>query len=195
METDKKILTILLKDAFITHTATSLSNQLKMSRWGTWKIIKKLEEDELIIYNKIGLGKTGTKSIMLNWDNILLEKVLAFSLTQEALKYRRWRYNFSDLEKEIDFLILFGSILHSSKEANDVDLMGVANKKKFVKIDNTLLKIQETQTKKIHATSLTKKEFEKELKGKNKAFIDALKKGIILFGQENFIKFMRGLQK
>ena len=38
-------------------------------------------------------------------------------------------------------------------------------------------------------------EFENELKRKNKAFIDAIKKGIILFGQENFIKFMRGLQK
>ena len=195
METDKHILAILLKDLSITHTATSLSKQLKMSRWGTWKTIKKLEEDELIIYNKVGLGKTGTKSIMLNWDNVLLEKILAFSLTQEALRYRRWRYNFSDLEKEVDFLILHGSILHSPKEANDIDLIGIINKGKPAKIDTTLLRIQETQTKKIHAINFTKKEFENELKSKNKAFIDAIKKGVILFGQENFIKFMMGLQK
>ena len=195
METDKHILAILLKDLSITHTATSLSKQLKMSRWGTWKTIKKLEEDELIIYNKVGLGKTGTKSIMLNWDNVLLEKILAFSLTQEALRYRRWRYNFSDLEKEVDFLILHGSILHSPKEANDIDLIGIINKGKPAKIDTTLLRIQETQTKKIHAINFTKKEFENELKSKNKAFIDAIKKGVILFGQENFIKFMRGLQQ
>src|SRR3989344_4757423 len=145
METDKHILTILLKDLSTTHTATSLSKQLKMSRWGTWKIIKKLEEDELVIYNKIGSGKTGTKSIMLNWNNVLSEKALAFSLTQEALKYSRWRYNFSDLEKVVDFLILFGSILHSSKAANDIDMIGVVNKNKFIKIDNLLLRIQETQ--------------------------------------------------
>ncbi len=195
METDKHILTILLKDISTIHTATSLSKQLKMSRWGTWKILKKLEEDELIIFNKIGSGKTGIKSIRLNWDNVLLEKVLAFSLTQEALKYRRWRYNFSDLEKEVDFLILHGSILHSQKEANDIDLIGIVNKKKLAKIDTILIRIQETQAKKIHAIQFTKKELKKELKNRNKAFIDALKKGIILFGQENFIKFIRGLQK
>ena len=195
METDKHILTILLKDIFRTHTATSLSKHLKMSRWGTWKILKKLEEDELIISNKIGSGKTGTQSIMLNWDNVLLEKVLAFSLTKEALKYRRWRHNFSDLEKEVDFLILYGGILHSSKEANDIDLIGVANEKKLAKIDNILLRIQETQARKIHAIQFTKKELKKELKNKNKAFIDAIKKGIILFGQENFIKFIGDLQK
>ncbi|MBW2975590.1 hypothetical protein KY366_07760 [Candidatus Woesearchaeota archaeon] len=195
METDKHILTILLKDISTTHTATSLSKHLKMSRWGTWKILKRLAEDELIIFNKIGSGKTGTQSIMLNWDNVLLEKVLAFSLTQEALKYRRWRYNFSDLEKEVDFLILHGSILHFPKEANDIDLIGIVNKKKLAKIDTILLRIQQTQIKKIHAIQFIKKEFKRELKSKNQAFIDALKKGIILFGQENFIKFIRELQK
>lgn len=195
METDKHILTILLKDAFRTHTATSLSKQLKMSRWGTWKILKKLEEDELILSNKIGSGKTGTQIIMLNWDNVLLEKSLALSLTQEALKYRRWRYDFSGLEKEVDFLILYGSILHSSKESNDIDLIGIANEGKLSKIDSILLRIQETQAKKIHAIQFTKKELKKELSNKNKAFIDAIKKGIILFGQENFIKFIRDMQK
>ena len=37
---------------------------------------------------------------------------------------------------------------------------------------------------------LEKLEFKDELKKQNKAYIDALKKGIILFGQDNFIKFI-----
>ena len=49
--------------------------------------------------------------------------------------------------------------------------------------------------KKIHLIDLTESEFSQELKRPNKAYVDALKKGIILFGQENFIKFIRGLEK
>ena len=43
----QKIMNILLKD-LSSHTATSLSKDLKMSRWGLWKILKKLEKDKLI---------------------------------------------------------------------------------------------------------------------------------------------------
>ena len=194
METIKKqkVLTILLKD-ISNHTATSLSKELKMSRWGIWKIIKKLEEDELIMLDKVGTGKTGIRRINLNWNNVLMEKILAFSLTQEALKYKRWRYDFADLEKEVDFLILYGSILHSPREANDIDIMGVA--KKLTKIGNIILNIQKVQTKKIHSINLTQKEFKQELEKPNKVYLDAVKKGIILFGQEKFIKFIKELQK
>ncbi len=192
--TSQKIVTILLKD-ISSHTATSLSKELKMSRWGIWKVIKKLEKDELVILDQIGAGKTSVQKIKLNWDNALIEKILAFSLTQEALKYKRWRYNFADLEKEVDFLILYGSILHSPGEAKDIDIMGVAKEKKLIKIENITLKIQEIQAKKIHSINLTQKEFKQELEKPNKVYLDAIKKGVILFGQEKFIKFIKGLQR
>ncbi|MBL7147514.1 MAG: hypothetical protein ISS82_01685 [Nanoarchaeota archaeon] len=199
METIKntahKIVTILLKD-FSSHTATSLSKEFKMSRWGIWKILKKLEKDELIILDQIGTGKTSIQRIKLNWDNVLIEKILAFSLTQEALKHKRWRYDFADLEKEVDFLILYGGVIYSQREAKDIDIIGIVSKeKKMVKIGDIVLKIQETQSKKIHSINLTQKEFKQELKKPNKAYLDAVKKGVILFGQENFIKFIKTLQK
>lgn len=198
METIKKhvqsIMLILLKDFSVVHTATSLAKELKMSRWGVWKILKKLEEEGLIILNPINSGKTSTNIIKLNWDNILVEKNLALSLTQEALKHKKWISNFADLEKEVDFLILYGSILQSPKEAGDIDILGVSNEKNLSKIGNIILKIQEIQNKKIHSINFTQKEFKQELKKPNKAFIDAIKKGIILFRQEKFIKFIRELQ-
>lgn len=184
---------ILLKD-LSSHTATSLSKELKMSRWGTWKILKKLEKDKLIEIKPIGMGKTSTSIIKLNWDNVLAEKNLALSLTQEALNYKRWVYNFSNLQEEVDFLILYGSILYT-EEANDIDVLGVAKENKFAQIDDMIVKIQQTQNKKIHFINLTQKEFKQELKKPNKAYLDAIRKGIILFGQENFIRFVKELQK
>lgn len=196
METDKtraKLLIIILKNISTKQTITSLAEETKMSRPGIWKLLKKLKKDELIEIEQIGKGKTSMQIIKLNWKNILLERTLILYLTQEAVNYERWRVNFSELEKYADFLILYGSILHSPKEANDIDIIGVVSKKKnFSGINEIISKIQRTQLKKLHSLNFTNVEFKEELRKPNKAFVDAIKKGIILFGQEKFIKFMRG---
>jgi len=188
METDKKILKILLKEFSINHTITSLSKEAGISRVGAWKLLKKLEKGDLISLSQIGTGKTSVRKISLNWNSQIIEKKLALALTEEAVKNQRWINNFKDIENKVDFLIIYGSILHSQKEANDIDIIGITNK--FLEVEKSINNIQKTQLKKIHAINLTEKEFKEELK-KNKAFIDAVKKGVILFGQEKFIKFVK----
>lgn len=189
----EKILLILLKDFSSSHTITSFSKSLRASRVGIWKILKKLEADELITLNPVGKGKTSIFTIKPNWNNIVLEKKLELYLTQESQKQKRWQFNFKDLKSKVNFLILYGSMLHSPKEANDIDIVGVADKKRIGKIGSIILNIQRTQIKKIHSINFTPKEFKEELKKPNKAFTEAVKKGTILFGQESFIKFMKEL--
>lgn len=199
MEKEKpgpKILKILLKDFTISPTITSLSKEAGLSRVGIWKLLKKMQSEKLIILSKIGSGKTSTYSIRLNWNNPLLERTLALYLAEDALKNRRWLINFAELENKTDFLILYGSIINSPKEANDIDILSVtSNKGRFIEIEEAILNIQKTQIKKIHAINLTPAEFKQELEKPNNAFIDAVKKGIILFGQEKFIKFIKGIAK
>ncbi len=189
--TPPRILLHLLKDFSSTHTITSLARELGLSRVGIWKILKRLEKGKYLILKTVGKGKTSTSLISLNWENLLVEKTLALYLTEEALKQRRWQVNFADLEGVVDFAILYGSILPSQKEAADIDILGVTPKKNFVKIQNIMDKIQKTQSKKIHSINFTVPEFKAELLRPNKAFIHAVKKGVILFGQENFVKFMK----
>jgi biotin operon repressor len=199
MKTDKpstKIMKILLKDLAIKPTITSLSKETGMSRVGIWKVLKKMETEKLIILSSAGTGKTSTYLIGLNWENPIVEKTLALSLTEDVLQNQRWRSNFAELENKADFLVIYGSIISSPKEANDIDILNiVSNKSKFLDIDESIRKIQKTQIKKIHALSFTQAEFKQELEKPNKAFIDAVRKGIVLFGQEKFIKFMRGVIK
>lgn len=199
MRTDKsktKILKILLKDLMIKPTVTSLANEVGMSRPGIWKVLKKLESEKLLVLSSIGEGKTSTYSISLNWDNPLLEKTLALALAEDALKNQRWISNFAELENKVDFLIIYGSIIYSPKEANDIDILGVvSNKNKFLEVEKSIKAIQKTQIKKIHILNFTQAEFKNELEKSNKVFIDAIKKGIILFGHEKFIKFIRGITK
>ncbi|HLD43528.1 MAG TPA: hypothetical protein VJB08_06120 [Candidatus Nanoarchaeia archaeon] len=187
----KSVLRALLKDPSMHHTITSLARELKMSRVGMWKVLKKLERKRYINLNPIGSGKTSTYTISLNWESTLMEKALALYLAEEAMEQRRWQADFAELGSKTDFLILYGSILHSPKQAHDIDIIGVARKDKFTPIQKALDTIQRTADRKIHAVHFTEKEFRKELQKPNEAFIAAVKKGVVLFGQESFIRIMR----
>ncbi len=193
--TTQDLLILLVKDFSAAHTATSLAQQLKMSRWGVWKIIKKLQQEEIIMLKPIGKGKTSTQTIHLNWNSKLVEKMIILALAQEASVYKRWSFTFADLEPEVDFLLLYGSILHSPQTARDIDIVCVAKERKLSKISQLIFTIQQTQEKKIHSYNLTAKEFVQELQKLNKVFLDALRRGVILFGQEKFIEFTKVFSK
>ncbi|MFH1682572.1 MAG: HTH domain-containing protein, partial [Candidatus Woesearchaeota archaeon] len=105
MEKNQELLGILFKDFSNQHTITSLAKELKLSRVGMWKSIKKLEERGFVLLKSIGSGKTSVYKISLNWENILVRKNLALYLIEEALEPKRWRVNFAELEEKVDFLI------------------------------------------------------------------------------------------
>ena len=191
METKEKILSFLLREN--EQTATQLSEQLKISRQAVWKLLKKLIKEEILSSRQLDNKQKSVKIINLNFKNPLLKKTLSLILTKEAIENERWVQNFAELEKLTDFVLLFGSILTNPKQANDIDLLIIPKKKKFKEVEKEILEIQKVQLKKIHAIQLTNEEFYKEIKNKNKAYLDAIKKGIVLFGQENFIKQMEKL--
>lgn len=187
-----EILKILLKDTIKKHTVTSIAKERGISRVGSWKLLQDLEKKKLVILTSVGAEKTSVQEASLDWSNPLLEKTLTLLLAEDVLKQNKWRYNFKELENHVSFLVLFGSILHSPKEANDIDILSVVSDEgNFVKIGKIIEDIQITQSKKIHSINLAEKELKHELKDKNKAYMEAIKKGIVLFGQENFIKFIK----
>lgn len=192
-QTRDRVLLCLLKEPYATHTTTSLAEALHRTRQGIWKIISKLKHDKLINIEHIGKAKTSTAMIKLNWECPLTEKTLSLLLTKDALQQQRWRANFAELEKDVEFLILFGSILTTPKDAHDIDILAIVSKKKFKVVEEKVAKVQVTQLKKLHLIDVTKAEFCNELNKQNKAYLDAIKKGVILFGQENFVECIRGL--
>ncbi len=195
-KTSEKIIKILAKEPLSEHTATSLARALSISRQGIWKTLAKLSREKIISLKSVANTKKSALNITLNFSNSITIKTLSLLIEKETLKYERWRDNFNKLERHTFFTILFGSILHSPREANDIDLLVVVRTKKdFKVIDSIITEVQQTQIKKIHAIDLTKEEFKAELNNKNKAYLDAIKKGIVLFGQENFIKFIEGISK
>ena len=195
-KTTEQILMMLLKEPFMKHTATSLAKAFNITRQGLWKSLNKLAESKLVILESIGNTKKSAEIINLQWKNPITIKTLSLLLTKESSEYERWRANFAELENYASFIILFGSIIHSPKEANDIDILAiVTSKNSFKPIGEAVSRMQKTQAKKIHLIDLTKKEFKEELKKQNKAYVNALRKGIVLFGQDNYIKFIEDITK
>jgi len=191
---EEKILNRLLKQFSVNWTITSLSKEINITRVGVWKILKRLEDERVIILSPVGGGKTSTFRVSLNWENSILEKKLSLILAEEALRHQRWINNFEELKNITEFVILYGSILHSPKEAKDIDILSIVfNKNNFLNVEKVTQKTQKTQIKKIHSENFTKEEFKKEIEKQNKIFVDAIKNGIILFGQEKFIKFIKDI--
>ena len=192
--TPERILMVLLKEPFVNHTATSLASALGITRQGIWKSLNKLVTDKLILLKQLSKTRTSTAIIKINWNNPVTEKTLSLLLTKKALEQERWQVNFAELKDDINFLLLFGSIINKPKEANDIDMILIVKKRQsFQALNKKIVKIQQTQLKKIHNIDLTEEEFIAELKKQNKAYLDALKKGVILYGQEKFIDFIKNL--
>ncbi len=191
METKEKVLLELLKEG--KKTASELAEQLEKTRPGIWKSLNKLYDQELIVLNAVNSKKTSTRIANLNYKNPLTKKTLSLILTRQARDYQRWIDLFSKLEKYSKFVLLFGGVLNNLNKTKDIDVLIVSDKKNFKKIKEIITKIQKTQLKNIHCIQLTSKEFQEEINSKNKAYLDAVKKGIVLFGQDNFIKNMEKL--
>jgi len=196
VKTSERIIKILAKEPLSEHTATSLAKNLGISRQGIWKTLTKLSKENIISLKSIAGTKKSALNITLNFKNSITIKILSLLFEKEILRYERWRNNFKKLQGSVFFVVLFGSILHSPKEANDIDILVVVKtKKNFKVIDNVITEVQQTQIKKVHVIDLTKEELRTELSNNNRAYLDAIKKGVILFGQENFIKFIGDISK
>ena len=183
---------LLLKDFSTMHTITSIGRELGMTRSGIWKVLMKLKKEDYIT-----LETTEEKSLLLpklNLRNELMGKYLDFALSKEAKEHERWVFNFAEVKEHVSFFIIYGSVLKSYAKAKDIDVIGIIpDKKSFKKLHESLDKVQKSESKRIHSINFTQSEFREELLKPNKAFIDAVKAGIVLFGQEEFIKFMKKL--
>lgn len=190
----QKIMNAILR-SILSPTIAMLGEALKMSHVGVWKALKKLETAKMVILKTAGNKKNSAYSAYLNWDNPLVEKTLALALEHEASFQRKWLVNFAGLEKKVDFLILHGSILSSPQKASDIDLLSVISRKNVsMEIERLVMKIQKTQIKQIHNIIFAPANLKYEIKKQNIAFVNAIKEGVVLFGQNKFIKFMRELQ-
>ena len=183
---EREIIKILFKDFLTLHNSRTISKLIGISHAGAFKILKKLEKRGIVAPKKIG----NTTVYSLNAGNPIASKEVELALIMEAENFKRWSEDFKELENKVNFLILFGSILKNEKEAKDIDLLIVAEKKNFKDIEKIIGARKRISNKKIHPLIQTSDNFKSDVNKRNKTMIEILKKGIVLFGQEEIRKIL-----
>ena len=185
----KKAIIILFKDFTSYYNANSLSKEIGISRIGTMKLLKKLENNRIIV-GKI-IGKSRVYRVNLRDDYV--RDLMSFLLSNEANNFKRWKNEFKELFKEGRIIILYGSAIIDYSIAKDIDLMIIREEKESSEIQKIIYEKQKILPKKIHLISLDNEEFSKNLTGEQKAIVDIAKRAVILYGQKNYVEIIKNV--
>ncbi len=186
---ERETLLILFKDFTNFYNANSISKVLNISHVGAQKIFKRVLQEKLVVSKTIG------KSIIykLNFNDNYASQLIAFLLADEANNFKRWKEEFKELFKKDRIIMLFGSAIKDYAHANDIDVMIVLENKEVKEVNKILKKKEEVLPKKLHAIKLTHKDLLDNLKKKDKAMINIVKEGIILYGQDKYADILKNV--
>jgi predicted nucleotidyltransferase len=184
---EQEIIKVLFKEFLTPYNSRSISKIVGISHAGAFKILKKLEKREIVKPKRIG------KAVIysLNLENPVACKEVEMALIMEAQNFRRWIEEFKQLQGRVNFLILFGSITRNEKQANDIDILIVADKNNFREIKKIVEERDKLSNKKIHFLFQTEGDFRQDVSAKNKVMLEIIKTGIALYGQEEYLKVLK----
>ena len=182
----KKALEIIFRDFSSRYNAHNIHKKLDTTHQGADFILKSLKEKKVVLSETIG------RAIFykLNLRNEYVAKLLELILMEyEASSFiKGWIRDLSTLkDTKTIILILYGSIIHKEKKANDVDLCIVLNSKKDYKnVQDNIDRINRINIQKIHPLYLTKKDFRNKIQ--DKVISEIIKEGIIIKGYKEVVE-------
>lgn len=184
----KKIIRYLLRH-FELKNINQISKELKISVGGSFKILKELEKNKIILARKLG----NAKYYKLNLKNKETIKLCELILLEEKRNLKGYAKIYSDETKNFksaDLIMLFGSIL-KNKQFNDVDILFVTNKVK--EVSKFCLEISKIRTKPIVPLILKKFDLIKEINNKKESILDIIKTGVVIKGESIFLEVIKNV--
>lgn len=188
--TNKEMLFVLtiIKSPEVEYNANSIAKHIGISSMGALKIAKRLEKENILIARKLGKAKF----YRLNFNNDYVRQYIKFLFKREAEQsapyVKVWISEIKKIKKA-DAAILFGSVLRKHKEAKDIDVALVTDKKRFSKLKKEIEDINLINVKRLHPIYQTKEDFKKNIKKGDKALLNAIK-GIVVFGEDKIISLL-----
>ena len=178
----------ILKNPEAEYNASIIAKQIGISRMGGLKIAKKLEKENVLLSRELG----NARFYKLNFENDYVKQYIIFLLKREveqAPDYIKVWINEVKKIKNADSAILFGSVLAKEKEAKDIDILLITNKKKFSKLKKEIENVNLINIKKLHPVYQSKEDFKKNIKEGDKVVLNAIK-GIVVFGEDKIINLI-----
>jgi len=182
----KKIILYLLRNLELSNI-NQISRKLDISVGSAFKILKSLEEKNIVLPSYLG----NAKYYQINLKNEEAKKLCELILLEEKRTLKGYAKLYSDeLQKfnEAETIILFGSVL-ANKDFNDVDVLFVANKPK--EVVKFCLELSKIRTKPVVPLILKKGDLIKEIKDKKEVILNIIKTGVILKGESIFVEVIQ----
>ncbi len=187
---ETKVLRLLITALDIDYSINNIAKECGLSPNGTLKILKKFEREGILKVKKIA----NIKSYKINFEDEKTINILELALIPKLkgkIKYRE--EDFKKLKEITKSCILFGSYINFKKEPNDLDILFVLDRDNFKEYKKRLTDIKNITPIKIHDVLQTEEDLRENILKKDKAILEILTKGIILWGQNVIIKVMKGV--
>ncbi len=181
------VLTIF-KSPEIDYNANSIAKRIGISSMGALKIAKRLEQQGILVSKEMGKAKFYKINLKKDYAKQYLKFLLKREGEQASDYVKRWINDIKKI-KNIYSSVLFGSVLHKQKDANDIDVLLITDKKKFKKLKKEIEEINNINTKKLHPVYQTKEDLKKNIKKGDKPLLNAIK-GIVVFGEDTIINLL-----
>jgi len=185
----KKILLYLLKN-FELNNINQISKKLEISVGSAFKILKKLEEENIVFVVNLG----NAKYYKLNLESRETIKFCELLLLEEKRNLKGYAKIYSDeIEnfKNADLIILFGSILRK-KEFNDIDVLFIT--KEIKSVTQFCLDISKTKSKPVVPLIMKREDLINELKIKKDSILDVIRSGVVLKGGSIFLEVIKNVK-
>ena len=127
---EKKLLRYLLANFYRDSSINQAAKECGLSPNGAYKILKKLEKDNVTYFKEIGK----IKAYKLNFDNSLILSYLEIALNDKRINEAKIKVRAKDLEVMKDVckaVALFGSYISEKKNPNDIDILFVFESNNF----------------------------------------------------------------
>ena len=188
-QNEARVMDFLVRNFKERNSINEVGRRLKISPRGIYKILKKLEKINAIKPEKIG----NAIYYKINLDDEMGIKLTEYVLVQNELNtYSKvWAKDFEKLKDVALSCVLYGSVLKKGKEARDIDVIIILEKKNFKKVYKKLEDIKLMSNKKVHDIMMSKEDLAKNLRKNNKAMIDMIKTGKVLWGSEIIVEAIK----
>lgn len=180
---ETKLLTYLFRHHSEQSSINGLAKKTGMTPKGAYKILKKLERDDIVVKKTIA----NADIYHLHFQSSKTEDIIKYVLKSESPPNSYVKVVQKDVEPLHEFaeaIIIFGSIMTKGLQAQDIDLLIILNKKNLASIQVKIKEIESILPKKIHAVFQTKEDMRKNLQKQDPTIAAAIQKGFILSGYD-----------
>lgn len=191
-ENEARTIEFLIRNFSREYNINQLAKELGISPGGMFKILKKLERQKFLTEKKLA----NSIFYKINYNSQDALDACTFALTEKKTTpyIKVWMKDLEKLKSKTELAILFGSVLKKDREAKDIDILLVFDKKNLGDIENLVDSINRIKSKKIHAVYQTGEDLVKNIKKQDKAILEEIRTGIILWGRDFLVEAIKNGQ-